>query len=108
MSRTATLFCDWLICVRVSGNRFEWDTSQTQFSEQMKHAAQGNLDSVFPAAISQFVAYNLGILTTGVKRWIATIRPFSPSHAAMCTQIEHVSNLAPATLTFGSSALWEG
>ena len=29
----------WLAhLVRVSGNRFEWETVQTQFSEQMKHA----------------------------------------------------------------------
>ena len=44
ISGTVSLFCDWLICVRVSGNRFEWESGQTQSSEQMKHAAQRNLD----------------------------------------------------------------
>lgn len=44
----------------------------------------------------------------GVERRMDTIQPVSPSCAAMCTQIEHVSNLASAVLTFGSSALWEG
>ena len=42
--KTVTHICDWLGSVSAAGNRFEWETSQTQSSEQMKHAAQGNLD----------------------------------------------------------------
>ena len=44
ISGTVTLFCDWPVWHWVSGNRFECETGQIKFSEQMKHAAQGNLE----------------------------------------------------------------
>ena len=47
VSGTVTLFCGWLGCVRFSVIRFEWEPGHTQFSKQMKHADQGNLES-FP------------------------------------------------------------
>ena len=37
VSGTVTLFSAWLASIGAAGNRFEWETGQTQFSGQMKH-----------------------------------------------------------------------
>ena len=51
-----TLFCDWLGCVRAARNSFEWDRDQTQFPEQMKHAAQKF------GLVSRLESFNLELL----------------------------------------------
>ena len=40
VSGTVALLCDWLSCVRAAGNRFEWETVQTQSHVQTESEAQ--------------------------------------------------------------------